>query len=308
MKRTRSKKIVLVNNSEEKARELETSIDELRKLRKECCQKAISLLEKEAELVSKVTTINKETPQNDNQGEQRQSATVLAKLRKELLRRLSDDAYRVISINTSIQNKNAHVNKKSKLDEEDTIVEKDDETTIDNREIDQNKYTITIRDLCNRKYELLVLPSYTIDRVKSMIAKQKDAPPAEQQRLIFCGRQVDGCSTLGACGIKQGSWLHLVLKLRGGMYHITSGRSDFSPLYPLKIKWNKDYGISIEATCDTTLDEVRKLIVGALEKSKISLDRTYMLGVEELPIVSIDSTKETLLQLGIPMNAEFCFL
>jgi hypothetical protein len=57
-----------------------------------------------------------------------------------------------------------------------------------------------------------------IESVKELIEKEEGIPP-DQQRFIFAGKQLEKVSTM-----------HLVLRLRGGMYHFTSGRQGFGNL------------------------------------------------------------------------------
>ena len=69
----------------------------------------------------------------------------------------------------------------------------------------------------------------SIEELKMKI-QEKDGTPVEQQRFIFAGNNLDDSMLVGRYNISKNSTLHLVLRLRGGMHHITSTgilRKDF---------------------------------------------------------------------------------
>jgi hypothetical protein len=91
------------------------------------------------------------------------------------------------------------------------------------------KYEIIVKTMIGRTPMFGVYAFTTIRQLKSMIEEKEGIPP-DQQRLINAGKQLEDHLTMHDYGILHMSTLHLVLRLRGGMYHETSARQDFAIL------------------------------------------------------------------------------
>ncbi|AYV81703.1 MAG: ubiquitin family protein, partial [Harvfovirus sp.] len=84
--------------------------------------------------------------------------------------------------------------------------------------------------LTGKTMSIHVPSTATIFEVKRMIRRTEHIAVAEQT-LIFAGRLLENDRTIGHYNIQKESTIHLIMDLRGGMYHETSGRNGaYGPL------------------------------------------------------------------------------
>lgn len=68
------------------------------------------------------------------------------------------------------------------------------------------------------------LSNITVEELKMHIFENEGTPP-DQLRLIFSGKQLEDENTLANCKITLDSTIHIVLRLRGGMFNEISGQN-----------------------------------------------------------------------------------
>lgn len=89
--------------------------------------------------------------------------------------------------------------------------------------------------LTNTSFNISISPNALVYDLKCSIAYIHGIV-ADQFRLIFNGKHLDDSRTLKHYDVVDGSRIHLILRLRGGMYHSISGRGGrYTPLTAVTI-------------------------------------------------------------------------
>ena len=87
-------------------------------------------------------------------------------------------------------------------------------------------FPIQIRSLTGKHTKVTVHHKMRVSELKELIEKH-DQTPFDQQRLVYNGKQLEDERTLDHYNITQDTVVHIILRIRGGMFHETSARKDF---------------------------------------------------------------------------------
>jgi len=108
-------------------------------------------------------------------------------------------------------------------------------------------FKIICKTLSNKSIYLPASPLFTIAKLKVMLQHFEGVPP-DQARLIFAGKQLEDDKTISYYNILDDSTIHIVLRLRGGMYSEISGRDGSYEILPNAF-------FTIEADLELELEE-----------------------------------------------------
>lgn len=91
---------------------------------------------------------------------------------------------------------------------------------------DDGSFDIFVKTLTGSCIVVRVTSATTSAELKDLIDKSQGVPP-HRQRIVFAGKQIEDGHTIGNLRIQRESTIHMVLNLRGGMYHVSSSRIDY---------------------------------------------------------------------------------
>ena len=89
---------------------------------------------------------------------------------------------------------------------------------------------IFVKGLAGLYFTIVALPNDTVSSFKESI-EARDGTPHDMQTLLWKGRLLYDNQVLADIGLEDESTVHLIIRLRGGMFHKSSGRFDLDTMY-----------------------------------------------------------------------------
>ena len=90
-------------------------------------------------------------------------------------------------------------------------------------------FTVQLKTATGRFHSIEVTPTMTVMELKLKIQRVELYDPS-QQRIVYSGKELSDEKQIKDYLISAESTLHMIVRLRGGMFHETSSRKDMEPL------------------------------------------------------------------------------
>lgn len=140
-----------------------------------------------------------------------------------------------------------------------------------------------------------------IEDLKARYQERTGVPP-DQQRIIYNGQQLHGRACPSDYDFKDGDTMHMVLRLRGGMFHITTDPSatcgTVSVVIPLEQGGTFDVQVGVPA--GFAINEVERSVVRFCAESYRKMPARFCLGIKSLDQKYIPLMADR--ELGLPVN------
>jgi len=125
--------------------------------------------------------------------------------------------------------------------------------------ISETNMLIYVKTLTGKTISIRVRPDMLVFEFKEIIHYLQGIP-SDQIRLIFGGYQLEDGKTISYYNIQNESMIHLILRLRGGMFHVTSGRYNHNTGFPITIICKDNNTFTLGASPVDTLQDLITLI------------------------------------------------